>query len=371
MEYRRLGRTGIDVGLVSLGTEYLIDLPLKHVEGVVREAAEKGVNYFDLFYGQGYFRDVMGAAFSGLREKVLLAGHLGAIERDGQSDRTREAPLAERFFEDFLRRFRTDHVDVLFLHNCDSREDYDAVMRGGGLSDLAQRLKAEGKARAVGFSGHTVSTARAAVDSGAVDVLMFPISLAGHAVEGKAELLKACARRDVGVVAMKPFAGGRLLQRTTEVEADAWLTGVDDRKLTRRSRLTPARCLSYALSQVGVSTAVPGCKDLSELAASLAFLEASLKERDFSAVLKDFEHYVDGECVYCNHCLPCPSSINIGAVLRLVDAAREGSAGLLRDEYAALAAGSDACVECGACVKRCPFGVDAMASVIRAADILA
>ncbi len=371
MEYRRLGRTGMDVSLVSLGTEYLIDLPLRHVEGVIREAVDKGINYFDLFYGQGYFRDVMGAAFSGMREKVHLAGHLGAIERDGQSDKTREVSLARRFFEDFLRRFRTDHVDVLFLHNCDSREDYDAVIRRGGLSDLAQSLKAEGRARAVGFSGHTVSTARAAVDSGAVDVLMFPISLAGHAVEGKAELLKACARGDVGVVAMKPFAGGRLLQRTRKVDADAWLTGADDRKLTRRSRLTPARCLSYALSQVGVSTAVPGCKDLEELAASLAFLEAPLKERDFSSALSDFEHYVEGECVYCNHCLPCPSSINIGAVLRLVDAGREGVTASLRAQYAELAAASDDCVECGACVKRCPFGVDAMASVVFAADILA
>ena len=81
MEYRRLGRTGLDVGAVSLGTEYLIDLPREKVVSVIREAIARGINYFDLFYAQEEFRDNMGAAFKGHRDRVFLAGHLGATEK--------------------------------------------------------------------------------------------------------------------------------------------------------------------------------------------------------------------------------------------------------------------------------------------------
>jgi len=139
MEYRQLGKTGFDVGAVSLGTEYLIDLPRETVVGVIYGAIESGINYFDLFFAQPEFRDNMAAAFDGYREEVFLAAHLGAAHIDGQYEKTRDPELCERFFLDFLTRYRTDHVDVLFLHNSDTREDYDDVMNPGGLLEMARR----------------------------------------------------------------------------------------------------------------------------------------------------------------------------------------------------------------------------------------
>jgi len=85
--------------------------------------------------------------------------------------------------------------------------------------------------------------------------------------------------------------------------------------------------------------------------------------------LTDFGRYVDGECVYCNHCLPCPALIDIGQVNRLLDAAQLGITESLRSAYRALPVAASACTECGVCVERCPFGVEVVVRMRQAADI--
>lgn len=357
MEYRTLGRTGLQVSAISLGTEYLINQSNEHVTSVIHEAIAQGINYFDLFFAQPRFRDQMGAAFKGYREKVNLVAHLGAIERDGQYDRSRELAVAERYFHDFLTRYQTDYVDVLMVHNIDEQAEYDREMTLGGTLGLAKRLQREGKARFIGFSGHTVSTSQQAVESDEIDLLLFPISLAGNAIPGKKELFAACVAHNVGLVAMKPFGGGKLLREERSISLEKWQLGGDQRQMERTTTITPVQCLAYVLAQVGVSTIVPGCKDLEQLAAALAYWRTTDEEKDFSAVVAGFQQYVSGECVYCNHCLPCPAHIDIGLVSRLLDMARKQVPTELRAAYRALSANAADCIQCGDCEENCPFDV--------------
>lgn len=366
MQTRTLGKSGLQVSAISMGTEYLLDHPREVAIAIIRGAIARGVNFFDLFYAQPHFRDAMGEAFRPHRQRVMLTAHLGAVMRDGQYDKSRDVGLCEAYFYDYLTRYHTDYVDVLYLHNVDAQEDYDRVMGEGGLLPLAQRLRCEGKARLIGLSGHTVSTALQAVMSGQVDVLMFPLNLAGHAVPGKAELLNACAARGVGLVAMKPFAGGKLLQATRTIALENWQSGGGDLEVQRQRPITPVQCLAYVLAQVGVSTTVPGARDLAELDAALAYWRASDEEKDFAPHLADFRRYVMGECVYCNHCLPCPSAIDIGQLIRLFEMARHNHAAELRAAYAALPSHATDCVQCGACMERCPFGVDVIGKMEQA-----
>ena len=268
-----------------------------------------------------------------------------------------------------LARLGTDYVDILFLHNCDSERDRAELTKPGGQMDLAARYKAEGKARFIGFSGHTVSTARMALDIDMVDVLMFPINISGNAVEGKRELLSECAARNIGVVAMKPFAGGKLLRQERTVMVGSNQMGGQALEITKERPITPVQCLAYVLAQPGLSTIVPGCKDVAELEATLGYFDASEEERDFAPILSDFAQYREGECVYCNHCLPCPAHIDIGQIMRLSDEARTGSLAAARTAYAELEAQGSDCQECGACVQRCPFGADAMAGMSLAAEL--
>jgi predicted aldo/keto reductase-like oxidoreductase len=369
IKFRKLGRTNLEVGIIGLGTEHLNKQPRETVVAVIQEAIECGANYFDLLFAFPEYLDDMSAAFRGHRDCVVLTGHLGSTEKDGQYHKTRSVKKSETFFLDFLSRLGTDYVDVLFLHNFNSVKDYDSVMQPRGLLGLAQRFQQEGKARSIGISTHSIEVAQKAAESGQIDVLMLPINIATNAVPGKKALLKACAAHDVGVVAMKPFAGGKLLSDQRTIRIPKYQTGDSALKLKKSEPITPVQCLSYVLSQAGVCTTVPGCKNLEQLSAALAYLEATEEERDFSTLLSDFQQYVTGECVYCNHCLPCPSVIDVGLVIRTLELAQQQMTAALQAAYNALPTNASDCIECGDCMERCPFDVDVISKMREAVEL--
>jgi len=378
MRYRKLGRTAIDVGIVGLGAEYLEHAPRSTVVSVVDEALDQGVNYIDLFMASPGVRDNFGIALKDKRHQVMIAGHLGAAFENSQYCRTRDRAVSQKFFDDLLTRLQTDYIDALMLHYVDEADDYERVFSSGGLLELAIRLQKEGKARFIGLSSHRASTALKAVNSGHIDVLMFPVNPAFDALPGdmdfeavqddsysqagiaedesvleRKELYHACAIQKVGVVAMKPYAAGLLF---TEGNPSSIV-------------LTPVQCINYALSQPAVCAVVPGCKNVAEMKAALVFLEATDEEKDYSSINVNSIWKLKGSCVYCNHCLPCPVGIDIGVVTRIADTAGYGIDDNIISEYEALPMKASDCTECGICMERCPFGVDVMANMARAVNI--
>ncbi len=385
MEYRKLGRSGLDVGIVGLGTEYLWDFsqgkpsPLETVVSVVNEALGNGVNYIDVPLPAPGVRKNLGIAFKDRRQEVMIAGHLGAVLENNQYVPHRDMALCEKFFDDLLVRLQTDYIDVLMLHCVDEPGDYDRVFDPEGLLGLAQRLQKEGKARLLGMSGHTVPTALKAVKSGYIDVLMFPVNPANDVLPGdirfdttwepdtfdklsttddttsltRQGLYHVCAAEDVAVVAMKPYAAGRLFNPENPSSIV----------------LTPVQCASYALSQPGVVSIVPGCKNANEMRAALAYLDASDEEKDYSAIDANAMWKLRGACMYCNHCLPCPEAIDIAVTTRITDTASYSMDGTVAAQYNALTIHASACTECGVCTDRCPFGVDVIANMKRAVEL--
>ncbi len=363
MQYRQLGRTGLKVSEISLGTEYLIYEAPQDAIAVLREAVSRGVNYFDTFWAQPGFRDMLGTAFKGMRDKVHLAAHLGAVMFGDQYGKSRDPQVAEKFFFDYLQRVDTDYVDALYLHNCDTQEDLDILIMPGGLLEMARRYQSEGKVRFIGLSSHNTEIARKAVESGAIDMLMFPVNLASFAVPGRSELYRACAACGVGLVVMKPFGGGSLLREKSAITIEDFqsgrvqLAGAPMHFEQPSITITATHCLAYVLDQVGVSTIVPGCKNLDELAQAQEFWNASAEERDYTAILPAFKQFANGECVYCNHCLPCPAHIDIGQTMSLFKQAQLNLTDDLRAAYAALPVKASECIQCHDCEERCPFDV--------------
>jgi predicted aldo/keto reductase-like oxidoreductase len=379
MLYRKLGKTGIEVGIIGLGAEYLEHASSDTVISVVDEALDQGINYIDLFMPSPDVRDNFGTALKNKRDKVMIAGHIGPILSNGQYTKSRDRILCERYFEDLLTRLQTDYIDVLMLHYVDEPEDYETVFDAKGLLDSALQFQKEGKARFIGLSSHQAVTALKAVNSGYIDVLMFSVnpafdSLPGDlelpalhqhdsyrqsglpedkSAPGRRELYHACATYGVGVVAMKPYASGVLFAQGNPSSIV----------------LTPIQCISYALSQPAVCTVVPGCKDVAEMKAALAFLEATEEEKDFSSINVSTLWKLRGSCVYCNHCLPCPADIDIGLITRITDTAGYGVEGRIISEYEELPVTAADCIECDLCTARCPFEVDIIANMHRAVEI--
>lgn len=378
MIYRKLGRTGEDVGIVGLGAEYLEHVSLDVINSVVHEVLDKGVNYIDLFIASPGVRDNFGITLKTKRRKVMIAGHLGSTLRNGQYCSSRDIEVCEQYLNDLLVRLKTDYIDVLMLHFVDEPGDYERVFGSKGILESAIRFQKDGKARFIGMSSHNVPVSLKAVNSGYIDVLMFPVNPAFDTLPGdidayalhedssynkmgkagnkpmveRKELYHACAIHGVGIVAMKPYAAGLLFAKGNPSSIV----------------LSPTQCISYALSQPGVCTVVPGCKNVREMKAALAFLDATDEEKDYSSIDANSFWKLKGSCMYCNHCLPCPVGIDIGTVIRITDTAGYETNDSVVSEYEALLTKASDCTECGVCIERCPFGVDIIANMTRAAE---
>ncbi len=381
MIYRKFGKTGLEVSAIGMGCEYLWFAEEAQVKEVVRAAVDAGINYFDLFVGTPTTREYYGNALKGIREKVYLAGHLGAVDKNGQYSKSRDPELCKEYMNQFFEKLQTDYVDVLYLHNCDDLGDMHQML-DGWMYDYARELKDSGKAKLIGISTHTTKVAMEAIRSGKIDVLMFPVNplfnllpqdsadarMKGRPVKEmteeekasyptKQELYDLCEEMGVPIVAMKPYAAGNILKNH------------EDGRLKGLLSLTPVQCISYILSIPQVGCPVPGVKNLEELNAALAYLTATEEERDFGEINDSLVGRFQKQCMYCNHCQPCTKGIDIAEVTKLADMAENELTPELRARYDALSVKGGDCIHCQSCTRRCPFGIDGSANMARAERI--
>jgi len=338
MERRRLGRTGIEVGIIGLGTEHLEPEP-ENIDRVLAMAVEAGANYVDLLYTEPEYWEQFGAVYSRHRDQLVVAPHWWDLY-DGDLD------ACHRGFENTLAKGCGGHAEVAMMTMIDKPKQW----RDWGLPsiEILQGMRDRGQIEAIGMSSHSPETTLLALEAGLVDVLMYGVNMVTHGEAQHAAVLDACRRLDVGVVAMKPFWGGPLLT------LDGKATGI-----------TPSQCLRYTLEQP-VATTVPGVRNPEQMRATLAYLDASLAEKDYSRALAGLRDTLQGHCTYCNHCMPCPEGIDVGQTILVVDWSSQGVNEELRGMYADLPEPARSCVACAICMERCPFGVDVIAKMERA-----
>ncbi len=355
--YRNLPHGSERISTLGLGMGGIQSAPPAEIEAVVREAIRHGINFFDLCAGGAAVYEPFGKAIAQAREQVYFQLHFGAVYgKDGAYGWSRNLKRIKETFLWELGMLGTDYADFGFLHCVDTEDDL-AEIRKNGILDYVRELKAQGVVRHLGFSSHTPAVAAQLLDTHEMDMMMFSLNLAydlecgdeygiGTAQERTA-LLQRCAAEGIGVSVMKPFHGGQLLSEKTSPLGKA---------------LTKTQCLQYALSRPAVLTVVPGVRGLADLRELLPFWETadSVQAPTFE---KDFSQRVEaGNCVYCNHCQPCPAKIDIGLVNKYYDLSLAGDE-MAYDHYSKLRVNADACIGCGHCDQRCPFGVKQQAKM--------
>ena len=124
----------------------------------------------------------------------------------------------------------------------------------------------------------------------------------------------------------------------------------DDSRSMCPLRFVKARCRSVLL----------GCKNRDEVLSAVKYYGLNDNQRDYTEVLGTLKNDFKGNCVYCSHCQPCPSEIDMAAVNKYLGIARldlENIPPSIRSHYHSLSNGGDECIICGSCESRCPFGV--------------
>lgn len=178
MKYNKIKRCDdVLVSEIALGCEGFIGKSQQEFTAIIDKALELGVNFIDMYTPNPDFRDKLGVALKGRRDKFVLQGHICSVWENGQYLRTRDLEKSKKAFQDQLDRIGTDYMDVGMIHYVDAMSDWEMCIKNGIL-DYCKELKAQGIIRSIGLSSHNPSVAKAAVLTGDIDVLMFSVNAA-------------------------------------------------------------------------------------------------------------------------------------------------------------------------------------------------
>ena len=320
MEYRVLGKTGLKISRLGFGGIPIQRIDAEGTKVLMQELVKKGINYIDTARGYTVSEEYLGYALEGIRDKFILATKSMA--------RTKEAMAAD--IETSLKNLRTDYIDLYQIHNPTEKDIATVTAPGGALEALID-AKAAGKIGHIGITLHAEDLFKQAVDFDWVETIMFPYNL----VETQGEkYIRICKQKNIGVIAMKPLAGG----------------AIEDATLAMR----------FIAANDGVSVAIPGMASLQELEQNAAAMEdtAALRPEELEKIQSIRSTLGTQFCRRCNYCAPCSVGIQIPALFML-----EGyySRYDLQDwaiaRYNGSAVKASACVGCGACEDRCPYNL--------------
>lgn len=275
---RRLGKTGERLSVIGFGAIVVVGHEQAEADRIVRDAFERGVNYYDVApsYGNGEAEEKLGHALVSMRGKAFLACKTARRDRKGADDELRTS----------LKRLRTDHFDLYQLHALTSMQDVDQALGKGGAIETLSEAKRAGVVRYLGFSAHSVEAALAAMERFPFDSILFPFNYVCYQ-EGNfgPQVLKAARSRGMGCLALKAMAYRPWPQGAERKYPKCWYEPVSD-----PSRA--AQALRFTLSEPITAAVPPGDARLFALALEIAskYKPMSKKERnDWLATARGIE----------------------------------------------------------------------------------
>lgn len=299
MKYRKLGRTGLDVSEISLGTWAFGNNVYGGVDekdgiNAIHKGMDLGINLFDTApqYGtaeqDGVAEIVLGKALKGLRDKVCISTKFGRNPTiaGGASQFYKSRVIAS--VEESLKRLQTDYIDVLFFHSPFSSDEIQNDVWEG-----LEQVKKQGKTRFIGHSismfNQTENMARQWAREGKIDLIQVVLSLMNR--ESQA-LIKDLQKYKIGVVARETmangflsgtikrdtvFAEGTLNARYSRDEIIERVRQVENFSFLLRNDVTnmPQAAMKWVLDQKGISTVLSGAKNPVELEDAVSASDAT------------------------------------------------------------------------------------------------
>jgi len=304
MEYRILGRTGLRVSVIGLGTMVHAGHfgPMSDAEslGAIDAALDLGVNFIDTSdaYGAGYSETLLGKALKDRRDKVILAtkgGNTMVGPNKGKTDFS--VSTIARVMDESLKRLQTDYVDLYQLHNPNVE-----VIERGEVWELLDRRRKEGKIRYLGVSINKMEEGMAAVKRGHSDTIQVEYNMLMQ--EPAQELFPLAQKANVGVITRVPLRRGLLTGKMTladqkrfqgeDVRARSFAGEIFARELEKVERLRflvrgPVKSLAQAaiafcLGDPAVSVAIPGARNAQQMQENAAAADIHLSPEDLRRV---------------------------------------------------------------------------------------
>jgi len=333
-------------------------IDLEKAEKEIMAAIQGGVNYFDTAYIYPGSEAALGTILerNGVRDRVNIATKLPQyLVQSGSA--------FDRYFNEELKRLRTDHVDYYLLHQMADYAQWEKLKRLG-IVEWIEEKKRSGAIRNFGFSYHGTSAhflkILAAYDW---DFCQIQYNYRDENTQAGVVGLKAAAERGIPVVIMEPLRGGKLVNLLPETAKK--IIAADERGWT------PAEwAFRWLYNQPEVTVVLSGMNSLEMVEENIRTASdahaGDFTERDFALLRKVEEQIKLKEkvgCTGCQYCMPCPQGVDIPTAFRCYNAMYSESKWSGRFQYAVTVsfardpAFATKCIGCGKCEKHCPQGI--------------
>ena len=313
----RLGKTNLEVNKNGFGALPIQRCTMQEAVEILKKAYDNGIDFYDTAHFYTDSEEKMGNAFKDIpREKIYIASKTAA-----------ETP--EDFWNDLetsLKSLKTDYLDLYQFHNISFVPKKDDELFKAMLE-----AKEKGMIRHIGITTHKITFAHEAIENGLYETLQYPFSyLSG---EEEIELVEKCKKFDVGFIAMKAMGGGLI---------------------------TNSKASFAFLNQFDNVLPIWGVQKISELDEFLSYDSTTVLDDELKSTIEnDKKELGEDFCRGCGYCMPCPEEIKISICARMsLWVRRFPTEPHLTEEWQKTMAQTENCIECYACVDKCPYELD-------------
>lgn len=312
-----LGNTDMKIKRVGFGGIPIQRITQEDTNRVIDELEKQGINFIDTARGYTVSEEYIGNALEGRRNKFYIATK--SMSRDYES--------MKADIELSLKKLKSDYIDLYQIHNL-KPEEFETIFDKDKAYRALLEAKQEGKIRNIGITSHSLDTIQMAIKTDKFSTIQFPYNI----VENQAdEVFKEANKKGIGIIVMKPLAGGAL----------------DDAKLA----------IKYILSKQYIDVVIPGMENVDQVKENVSTLEnIDLTEEDNIKIEEIKSTLGKRFCRRCEYCLPCPVGINIPQLFLLEGYyTRYNLKEWAKERYASMDKKANECVECGMCETKCPY----------------
>jgi predicted aldo/keto reductase-like oxidoreductase len=286
---------------------------------VVTHALKAGADFIDTARAYTTSEARIGMALQEIDIPVTLASKSPA----------RTADAMRRDIELSLNDLKRQRIDLYQCHFVKNQQEYAQVISPGGALDGLLKARDEGLIGHIGITSHSLDLLEAVLDDDIFETIMVCFSFLEPAAADMV-IPKALAK-NVGVIAMKPFSGGALMD--------------------------PALALKYVLGQPDILV-IPGVETRHLFDANWEIFQGdwTLTAADIDQITKVRGQYAQSFCRRCDYCQPCSEEIPIQQILGLRFAVQRFGEGFLDKDWVQAAIDKARnCSQCGECLSRCPY----------------
>ena len=312
-----LGNTNMKIKRVGFGGIPIQRITQEDTNLVIDELEKNGINFIDTARGYTVSEEYIGNSLVGRRQKFYIATKSMSRDYEGM----------KKDIEISLKNLKTDYIDLYQLHNV-KIEEYETIFNEDKAFRALLEAQKEGKIKYIGITSHSIETIEKAIEDGKFDTIQFPYNI----VEDQAdEAFKKAHEKGIGIIVMKPLAGGAL----------------DDATLA----------IKYILSKGYIDVAIPGMDSIKQVKENVDVLNnLDLTEEDKEKI-DNIRATLGGKfCRRCEYCLPCPLGVNIPQNFLLEGYyTRYNLKEWSKERYDSLEGKASKCIACGKCETKCPY----------------